>query len=72
MREMGQSAWLSTSATTLQGTEGKSQCEAGTNRAVTTGYHGGNNYSLWPVTAEGRQTLEEESESCFVPRSCEM
>lgn len=27
MREMGQSAWLSTSLYNLQGTEGQSQCE---------------------------------------------
>ena len=27
MREMKQSAWLNTSSLTLQGTEGKSQCE---------------------------------------------
>jgi len=36
VREMGQSAWLSTSFLTLQGTEGKSQCEGGKKLALTT------------------------------------
>ena len=48
MREMGQSAWLSTSYVTLQGAEWKSQCErekAGIYKQISWG----NNYSVWLV-----------------------
>ena len=48
MREMGQSAWLSTSCPTLQGTEGRVNAREKGARC-TEWISWGNNYSVWPI-----------------------
>jgi hypothetical protein len=55
VREMGQSAWLSTSCPTLQGTEGESQSENGRSR-------------LQPTPAVTSPTRPDSAETVSPPR----
>lgn len=61
MREMGQSAWLSTSYPTIQGTEGRVNARetgAGCNDWISWG----NNYSVWPCpAADGNRSQENRA-----------
>ena len=55
MREMGQSAWLSTSFLTLQGSEGRVNARE-TGKAVRTGYYGAIFILSGRSSAKGRHT----------------
>ena len=66
MREMGQSAWLSTSYPPYRA-QSEESMRGRQELAVTTGYHGAIIILSDQSSAEGRHTSGEESGSRFVP-----
>ena len=67
MREMGQSAWLSTLTLTLQGSEGRVNARK-TEGACNDRISWSNNYSVWRVIGKGEPHLGGyESGSRFIP-----
>ena len=66
MREMGQSAWLSTSSLTLQGSEGRVNARE-TGKGCKDWILWGNIYSVWPVIGKGETNLGGKNRARFVP-----
>jgi len=57
VREMGQSAWLSTSSLTLQGSEARVNAME-TGIGCNDGISWSNNYSIWPASDGGLEKLQ--------------
>ena len=68
MREMGQSAWLSTSTLTLQGSERRVNAME-TGIACNDRISWSNNYSVWRVIGKGDHTSEGTSRGLALFRS---
>ena len=69
MREMGQSAWLSTSFSTLQGSEGRVNARetgAGCNNWISWG----NNYSVWLASNRGFGEAARGKRTVTRPHPC--